>query len=179
MMRRIAVVGDQLDTGGQIEHYEGPVFTLGDGGHQVALIGGSAYCEACKSAGAIAKAGGQRRINFFKWDTAADGDIVLCNCATPPHIVAKLSGESWCDDEDYGTAASSTGTLISTTDQRATYDEQYTLTDSRGRPLAGVRYRVRIGSNVAASGVTDSSGQTRRISTEEARRITLEISGDN
>jgi hypothetical protein len=106
MMRRVAVVGDQLDTGGQIEPYAGSVCTWGDAGHQVALIGGEAYCEACRSVGSIAKSGGPRRIQFMG-ETAADGDIVLCKCASPPRIVAKLAGESWCDD-----MAESMGTVI-------------------------------------------------------------------
>ncbi|CAB3971078.1 hypothetical protein BCO9919_04617 [Burkholderia cenocepacia] len=98
MMRRIAVVGDELETGGHVIAYAGPRFTFGDAGHQVALIGGPAFCEACGSTGQIAKAGGPKRIRFMG-ETAADGDVVLCRCATPPHIVAVLSGNSWCDDE--------------------------------------------------------------------------------
>lgn len=107
MMRRIAVVGDTLERGGQILPYAGPVFTMGDVGHQVALIGGAAYCEACKSTGVIAKAGGPRRIDFMG-ETAADRDIVLCKCSTPPRIVATLAGDSWCDD-----MAEATGAVVS------------------------------------------------------------------
>lgn len=108
MMRRIAVVGDSLERGGQVLPYAGPVFTIGDAGHQVALISGSAYCEACKSNGVIGKTGGPHRIEFMG-ETAADGDVVLCKCPTPPRIIAVLSGESWCDDmaETMGVVASS------------------------------------------------------------------------
>lgn len=98
MMRRIAVVGDELETGGHILAYAGPKFTFGDAGHQVALIGGLAFCEACESTGQIAKTGGPKRIEFMG-ETAADGDIVRCRCSIPPRIVAVLSGNSWCDDE--------------------------------------------------------------------------------
>lgn len=87
MMRRIAVVGENLERGGRILPYSGPVFSIGDAGHQVALIGGSASCEACKNIGMIAKAGGPRRINFMG-ETAADDDVVLCSCPKPPRIVA-------------------------------------------------------------------------------------------
>ncbi|WP_036023741.1 PAAR domain-containing protein [Paraburkholderia dilworthii] len=93
MMRRIAVVGDRLERGGEILPYAGPTFTIGDGDYQVALIGGAAYCEACKSTGTVAKAGGPGRIDFMG-ETAADRDIVLCGCASPPHIIATLAGES-------------------------------------------------------------------------------------
>jgi hypothetical protein len=97
MRRWIAVVGDTRERVGQIPPYAGPVFTMGDAGRQVALIGGAAYYEACKSTGVIAKAGGPRRIDFMG-ETAADRDIVLCKCATPPHIVATFPGDSWCED---------------------------------------------------------------------------------
>jgi len=50
MRRRIAVVGDKLEHGGEILPYRGRVFTMG-AGYQAALIGGYAYCEACKSTG--------------------------------------------------------------------------------------------------------------------------------
>ncbi len=97
MMRRVAVVGDKLDAGGEILSYKGLVFTVGPANKQVALIGGEAYCEACKTTGHIAKSGGPRRLNFMG-ETAADQDIVLCQCPEPPRIVARLAGEAWCDD---------------------------------------------------------------------------------
>lgn len=174
MLRRIAVVGDQLDTGGQIESYAGQVCTWGDGGHQVALIGGMAYCEACKSIGTIAKSGGPRRIQFMG-ETAADGDLVLCNCATPPRIVARLAENSWCDDQDYGASTSSTRAPQSAVEQRATYDEQYTLADSHGRPLWGVHYRVRIGAQIVLSGISDASGKTQRIPADGMKRLSLDV----
>lgn len=57
-------------------------------------------------------------------------------------------------------------------------DEQFVLTGNDGRPASGVRYRVRVGPNVVASGVTDSGGRTVRINTGDTRRLTFEISGD-
>ena len=175
MMRRIAVVGDQLDTGGQIAPYSGPICAWGNGGRQVALIGGSAYCEACNSIGTIAKSGGPRRINFMG-ETAADGDIVLCNCATPPRIVAKLAGESWCDDmaEEYEARKAAEARRVAMR-ETATYDEQYTLADSHGRPLAGVRYRVRVNAETVLSGVTDARGKTQRVTTDGTKRLYLDV----
>jgi hypothetical protein len=96
MMRRIAVVGDELSPGGgQLKGYAGrPAFF---NGHQPALIGGDAYCEVCRSVGIIAKSGGPRRMQFMG-EIALDGDIVLCRCAIPPRIHAVLAGEKWYDD---------------------------------------------------------------------------------
>ncbi|MCC8403191.1 hypothetical protein LJ655_15050 [Paraburkholderia sp. MMS20-SJTN17] len=57
------------------------------------------------------------------------------------------------------------------------YGEQFTLKDRAGKPRAAVRYRVRVGLRVLAQGVTDSQGRTQRITTEDSRRLTLEIGG--
>src|ERR1700753_737815 len=96
MMRRIAVVGDQLDNGGEVGPYEGPQFLIH--GHQAALIGGEVYCPVCKTTGYIAKDGGPRRMNFFISEIAAYDDVVVCRCPDHPRIFAELAGEAWYDD---------------------------------------------------------------------------------
>lgn len=163
VMRRIAVVGDKLKGGGRILPYSGAVFTIGDAGHQVALIGGIAYCEVCKSTGVIAKAGGPKRIAFMG-ETAADGDIVLCKCSIPPHILAELSGESWCGDdaESRGTIASSRTTAggVSSVVMGA-FDEQVS---AKGRGAAeGYPYFVETADGRTQSGRLDGTGQLPRI----------------
>lgn len=99
MRRRIAVVNDSLSSGGQVLDYaQNGGFTFDS--RKVALIGGRAHCEACKSDGVIAKAGGPARLGFGGMgEVALDQDIVRCQCAVPPTISASLAGESWCDDE--------------------------------------------------------------------------------
>jgi len=174
MLRRIAVVGDQLDTGGHVVHYEDRMCTCADGGHQVALIGGAAYCEQCKSIGAIAKTGGPRRVNFMG-ETAAHGDVVLCNCATPPRIIATLAGESWCDDGAPDAPPFPARVSESVIRPHTLHDEQFALTDSTGRPLVGVRYRVRLNEATIASGVTDASGKTQRISIDGMKRLYFDV----
>jgi hypothetical protein len=64
MMRLVLCVGDRPDTGGYTENNNARPYKVS--GHQVAIIGGRAYCEACKSMGVIAKAGGPRRINHTR-----------------------------------------------------------------------------------------------------------------
>lgn len=176
MMRRVAVVGDRLSTGGHIDHYKGPICTWGNCGHQVALIGGSAYCEACGSTGVIAKAGGPRRINFMG-ETAADGDTVLCNCPTPPRIVAELAGESWCDDEAEACATREAKRAIDaapTGKNAATLcDEQFTLSDRTGRVLRDTYYTLRLPSGELLHGVTNSIGRTTRYRTDGAQRLAV------
>lgn len=168
MMRRIAVVGDRLEYGGEILPYAGPVFTVGDAGHQVALIGGQAYCEACKSNGIIVKAGGPRRLNFMG-ETAADRDVVICDCPTPPQIVARLSGDSWCDDmaESIGMVASSRnidGGVASLA--VGTYDEQVKAT---GRGASeGYPYFIETADGQTFSGWLTKDGNLPRVYADAA-----------
>jgi hypothetical protein len=169
MMRRIAVVGDKLETGGEILSYSGPVFTIGDAGHQVALSGGTAWCEACKCTGVIAKAGGLRRVDFMG-ETAADRDIVLCKCSTPPQIVATLAGDSWCDDmaETMGIATSETtsyGATVAEASGIATpvigqYDDRFVLRNAKGQALTYAIYALRRKSGIFEYGETDGDGHT-------------------
>lgn len=54
MTRRFAVVGDTLAPGGgSVQPYQGSPVSFD--AHQPALVGGLAYCNACKSLGTIAK----------------------------------------------------------------------------------------------------------------------------
>lgn len=156
MMRRIAVVGDELTSGGTILPYSGPIFTIGDS-HQVALIGGEAYCEACKATGIIAKSGGPRRLHFMG-ETAAHGDIVLCKCPVPPSIIAVLADETWCDDmaESDGMVVSSltmTGAMSSIT--IGAYDERVKVTEGMSD---GYPYYIETADGDIHSGRLDASG---------------------
>ncbi|MCA8490073.1 PAAR domain-containing protein [Burkholderia arboris] len=165
MMRRIAVVGDALETGGRILAYAGPTFTFGNPGHQVALIGGLAFCDACRGTGPIAKAGGPRRLNFMG-ETAADGDIVLCGCPTPPRIKATLAGESWCDDmaETSGVVASEKnregGSVIA-----GAYDESVHAIGSGAS--TGYPYVIETSDGRIHSGHLDDRGYLPRIHTAD------------
>lgn len=187
MMRRIAVVGDKLATGGEILPYSGPVFAMGDAGHQVALIGGTAWCEACQSTGVIAKAGGPRRIHFMG-ETAADGDVVLCKCPTPPEIVATLSGDSWCDDmaETSGTTtpevahhgltvAGTSGAAVPVTDR---YDDHFVLCNANGQALSHTAYAVQRENGIFEYGETDRDGNTHLLaSVAFAENINVYLAG--
>ncbi|MBB5425817.1 hypothetical protein QF000_002647 [Paraburkholderia atlantica] len=57
------------------------------------------------------------------------------------------------------------------------FNEQFELRESTGKRLAGVRYRIRVGSRVIAKGVTDSQGRTQRVSTDNANQISIEVAG--
>ncbi|RKP46817.1 PAAR domain-containing protein [Trinickia fusca] len=180
MLRRIAVVGDSLEHGGQILPYVGPVVAMGNAGHQVALIGGQAYCEACKRTGLIAKTGGPRRLRFMG-ETAADGDVVLCSCSTPPRIVATLAGESWCDDmadtmgvvsptEAAGNSVATAGGGIASA-VTGTFDEQVRATESGASE--GYPYFVEASDGQVFSGRLDEHGHLPRVYTYSADDYTV------
>jgi uncharacterized Zn-binding protein involved in type VI secretion len=102
MLRKLIVVGDAPATGGHVLPYEGQQYTVQN--HQVALIGGSVYCEGCNSVGLIAKAGGPRRMQFIS-EIALEGDVIQCHCPTPPPLVSTLQSISTFEDgEGWGAA---------------------------------------------------------------------------
>jgi hypothetical protein len=165
MRRRIAVVGDTLDGGGEIADYQ-QALGFRARGHKVALIGGMAYCDVCKSTGAIAKAGGPRRpFNRSVREAALDGDIVRCHCATPRQIGAALALETWHDDLVECYTESGTGPEC--------YDEQFTLLARRQRALPATYYTLRYSCGSLVHGVTDSASRTTRHRTHGAQPVAL------
>ncbi|MBP0622003.1 PAAR domain-containing protein [Cupriavidus consociatus] len=177
MMRRIAVIGDALLNGGRLLPYGGSPCTFGDSGHQVVLIGGQAYCEACKSTGTIAKAGGPRRMRFMG-EVALDGDVVMCKCPSPPRIVATLSGNAWYEDMGTGDGvtrpldpglAESVARGLSTS---TTFDELVIAVGPHG-PLADYPYFVETSDGRRLFGHTDEQGHLPRVATIEAGTLTV------
>ena len=154
MMRRVAVVGDVLLSGGTVLDYPQPNgFTFH--GHKAALVGNAAFCSTCKTKGVIAMSGGTRRLGFGSTrDTALDGDVVLCGCKSHPRIVALLAGESWVEDADTGITRDSTA-----------YDEQIKATHSTV-DLAGYPYVIETADGRTYSGHVQADGTLPRISTD-------------
>jgi len=163
--RRIACVGDTLSNGGKVLPYAGHPCLFH--GNQVALIGGDAFCEACKSVGKIAKTGGSRRINFMG-ETAADGDMVLCKCPIPPRIIATLSGNSWCEDEAHGEGVgpamipnyASNGTYYTSADEEII--EQYfeLVKAETGESLPDFKYDLYLDSKRVIANAPFAQGRT-------------------
>lgn len=171
MKRRIAVVGDSLSRGGTVKPYGGPPFLVH--GYQAALIGGNAFCTACQSLGTIAKSGGPYRIQF-QGEVALDNDVVLCGCTSPPHIVALLAGEAWCNDgiKHLGEVISSrtlTGEITSI--RKGAFDERVRATRE---VTEGLPYYVETSDGRMHFGRLDSSGKLPRIHTgDEASDYTV------
>jgi len=178
MKRRIAAVHDRLTSGGFVLPDEQTTDFVFEG-HAAALIGGEAYCVKCESRGLICPSGGDQRLGCGPGrQTALDGDLVLCKCATKPRIIALLAGESWCEDgyQPSYSEAPSAAQSAAVSELPSIHDEQFTLLDAETkRPLRNVRYRVRGSSAVLAEGVTDEEGRTQRIATKHPRSLQLEL----
>jgi hypothetical protein len=165
MRRRIAVVGDTLDGGGEITDYQQSLGFRARG-HKVALIGGMTSCDVCKSTGAIAKASGPLR-PFYRSvrEAALDGSIVRSHCATPRRVVAALALETWHDDLAKYYAESGAGPEC--------YDEQFTLRDGRQRALPDTYDTLRHSCGSLVHGITDHAGRTTRHRTHGAQPVAL------
>ncbi|ABX17068.1 PAAR domain-containing protein [Burkholderia multivorans] len=176
MNRRIAVVGDGLSSGGTIAPYGGPRLLVH--GHQAALIGGQAFCAACKTTGIIAKAGGPYRLRF-QGEVALEHDIVLCGCSTPPSIVAILAGEAWCDDRLEGlgevvSSRTSTDGVVSL--KKGAFDEQIEAAtrDSISGGWENYPYYIETVDGRIYSGVLDARGTLPRVNTgDESHNYTV------
>ncbi|VWD37376.1 MULTISPECIES: PAAR domain-containing protein [Burkholderia] len=158
MLRKIAVVGDTLSTGGNVLPHGGPPITMN--GHQVALIGGPAFCAACKATGVIAKSGGPYRMSMAG-ESALDQDIV----PKPPKIIAGLCGEAWCDDmvEGHGKVISSltaTGGVAAV--KKGAFDEQVKATEHQ---VDGLPYYIETADGRVHFGRLDASGTLPRVYT--------------
>lgn len=182
VLRKIAVVGDMPNTGGIILPNGNSTFSIGDGQHKAALIGGQVRCDACGSIGKIAKAGGPRRMNFMG-EVALEGDLVLCKCPLPPKLVASLSGTVTYDDgvEAMGAVSSAMVREVMASsafvaDPQASvrsrcYDEQIKFMLSSGAVLAGAAYILKLDDGSEIAGTTDGDGMTARIETDESHAI--------
>lgn len=164
--------GDPTTTGGFVIALTSTMF---DDGKHIALHGDEATCGNCKGVFKIFGTGDG--VSENNRAAVVHGDMVLCPCGKNRVIAG---GDALCfmtrtsRQTDTPGSVAQVGALMRQI-QTAQHDEQFTLIDHAGRQLAGVRYRVRVGSNVIASGVTDSRGRTHRISTEDPQRLTLDV----
>lgn len=162
-MRNWLCVGDPPVTGGAVLPYDAPYPTrVTDAEIPVALIGGAVYCEACKSTGIIAKAGGMRRVNFMT-EIALDRDICVCNCHPPPPIKATIALTVWHEDE---------GEAIPVEPPR-TYNRHFQIVDEvTGKPLKNRPYKI-IFDGETIEGATDDDGKTKLVHYDSSKNIEI------
>lgn len=173
------VDGDPLDNGGnshviggtQHSTIEGPDGRVRGQTH----LGHKAWCSVCQSAGEIV-AGAGISDHLRGWDgilrarEAVDGDIVLCKCEQHPRVMAVYARSVMYIDN--GDASAVSAPVSSASALRATYDEQFTLRDAKGTPLANTYYTV-ASQGTLVHGVTDSLGRTGRHKTDCAQSVPI------
>lgn len=170
-MRRFVIkLHDQTTSGARVTEGE-PTAT--HHGTPIAYIGAALYCPACKSTGIIVASGPRLSMSFRGKQVALENDLGMCKCKPTPRLIASQSTMS--QSKDANTLAAQ-GYAPSGASLLRHHDEQITLRDcSTRRALANVRYRIKDGSGVIASGMTDSNGRTQRITTDAAWNVVVEI----
>ncbi|PCE32244.1 PAAR domain-containing protein [Burkholderia ubonensis] len=146
---------------------------------QIATLYMKTYCTACKQEGFIAPNGPRwpgTGSNGEPW--ALSGDINVCGCNPSPVFYAERGmSMSFTAEQVAGLTGQRKSDFRSASVNGVEYGERYFLSDAdRGRPLSGIRYRIRTASGRIFSGVTDSSGHTQRVETGSAETLQVEIS---
>jgi hypothetical protein len=169
-MERLALKEDWTSTDGRV--MGGSSDWYAEDGRPFALAEDLATCGNCKGLWRIV--GTARDCMDKDRAMVKDLDPVHCPCSKNRVFASGNSPFFW--SEGGSTAARTPAPAPA---PQLIYNEQFALAEYAGQRLAGVRYRVRVGADVIASGVTDARGRTQRIPTSDARRLTLEITGSN
>jgi len=169
MMERLALKDDQTSTGGRVMGASSDFYN--EEGRPFACAEDKATCGNCKGLWPIA---GNAR-NWMDEGRGLVKDLAPVYCPCGKNRVFASGTSSFFYSEDSGPVET-----IQTSIPTETYDQQYTLKDANGQLLANVPYRVRLGSEVIASGITNSQGMThanhhRRLAAADARNQRSEL----
>ncbi|SIT37378.1 conserved hypothetical protein [Paraburkholderia piptadeniae] len=171
MRKALIVQGSPTTTGGVV--IGGSATDMTDNGRPFTLHGDEATCGKCK--GTFQIVGSATRRCYRGRAGVIEGDLVLCPCGENRVLAGPNPGCFYHTDGEGAVAQLLSVDSEEFKPRSGVYDEQFTLKDANGRPLAGVHYRVRIGSDVTASGITDAQGRTKRIHTDNPESICLDV----
>ncbi|OMG74307.1 PAAR domain-containing protein [Burkholderia ubonensis] len=171
MSRRAVRIGDPTTTGGIVISGSSNMFS---NSKTIAVDGDKATCGNCE--GMFPIVGSAVRVISHGRCMALEGDAVLCPCGHNL-LIAGSDCTFFYDDGDGGHNAANSFTALSTFAPASDiHDEQYVLRDAdSGRPLANVRYRIRLSSGKIFTGVTDATGHTQRVKSAYAESLKFEI----
>jgi uncharacterized Zn-binding protein involved in type VI secretion len=171
MRKAVARFGDSTTTGGKVFAFSADMF---DNGRRLALSGEKATCGNCSGSHPIIGTG--TKMKDRGRCVVLDGDAVLCPCGKNKVLV---SGDARVFVHVDGSKKASRSSDISTIHPMQpliTFDERFTLVDaSTGEPISGIGYRLMSGSDVIATGITDSTGRTARFTTKDAANVKLQL----
>jgi len=176
MSRRAIRNGDATTTGGIVISGSSNMFS---NSKSIAVNGDKATCGNCE--GMFPIAGSAVGMISNGRCMALEGDAVLCPCGQNL-LVAGSDCTFFYDDSDGGHNTAYSFTALSAfaptryAPASGIHDEQYVLREAdSGRPLANVRYRIRLSSGKIFAGVTDATGHTQRVTSAYAESLKFEI----
>lgn len=175
MSRRAIRNGDATTTGGIVIAGTASIFV---NNKHIALDGDKATCGNCEgifpiAGSAVSVVGSGRAV-------AVEGDAVLCPCGQNLLVAGNDCTFFIGGDGGHSSANPFTGYSAFAPTRHAPasgiHDEQYVLREAdSGRPLANIRYRIRLSSGKIFTGVTDATGHTQRVTSAYAESIKFEI----
>nr|WP_175002724.1 PAAR domain-containing protein [Burkholderia lata] len=175
MSRRAIRNGDATTTGGIVIAGTASIFV---NNKHIALDGDKATCGNCEgmfpiAGSAVSVVGSGRAV-------AVEGDAVLCPCGQ--NLLVAGNDCTFFIGGGGGRVLAPPFTGYSAfaprrdASESAIHDEQYVLREAdSGRPLANVRYRIRLSSGKIFSGVTNATGHTQRVTSPYAESLKFEI----
>jgi len=158
-------------------------------GKSDALEGSGVFCPVCKSAGTIKCVGPRLSNTVDGVQKALSGDICICQCNRPPVFLPQRvdysmtvdTDAAWCLHLGEATGvAAATGTGLSPNENHALkFDQFFQLHDEKtGELLKNRFYKIYCSSGVIA-GHTDAAGFTKKVISNEAEEIRIEIFGED
>ncbi|QBQ98228.1 PAAR domain-containing protein [Paraburkholderia pallida] len=164
MFDRLVADGDRTTTGGEVIGRSG---MYNEDGRMYARKENHATCGNCKGSWPISGTADDWLDDGYPM--VKDLDWVMCPCRNNRVLAASSSNALWTGNTVEASSAPPSKAL--------TYDQQYTLKDGTGRPLAGLRYRIVVDEERAITGTTDASGKTERVRTDAASTLKLYATG--
>jgi uncharacterized Zn-binding protein involved in type VI secretion len=171
MRKAVARFGDSTTTGGKVFAFSADMF---DNGRRLALSGEKATCGNCSGSHPIFGTGDE--MTDRGRSVVLHGDAVLCPCGKNRVFVSDDAGVYvHCKSKNAPSNPHLTS-INQVAPALASFDERFTLIDaSTGEPISGIDYRFMSGSDVIATGITDSTGRTARFTTTNAENLTLQL----
>lgn len=161
MMERLALKDDKTTTGGSILGPSSAFYS--EDGRAFALAEDLATCGNCKGSWPV----GGTAHNWMDEGRAMvkDLDPVYCPCGKNRVLASGSSPFFYSNESTSEPAQSSTPAHL--------YDQQFSLCDANGMPLADTYYTARLPSGSLVRGVTDAQGRTARHETSGAQSIQI------
>lgn len=176
MNRNVVLAGDPISSGGYVLVDSASRIRIN--GVPIAGIGGRAWCAVCRSTGGFARSGGPHRGGVFGVEEAFEDDLVLCQCAVAPRLIALAVTQGaphyTVDDrrETLGLVPPPMRRFINLGPRRKPramqpHSIQFSITNkTTGASLCNASYRIILDNNTEYIGLADDQGLTEIIGSD-------------